>query len=206
MNKIILYIINCLAEISASGDLRCTSGRSHRGSPPRLTRPVVTSVKCIQQLLFSASPHCTAVHSTQPPVFVVFFMRQWKKWISLNLPSTPPFPGLTVKCQMFPQRSPLAVKRVIKVTEFLHKRTSITRTGLICVIILLWHKHLTGKKTLHTSAFYVFQLTEKSRLARQHMMPSRAISKIVTHPKKMNSLLWLTVNLTTTSGEEILLE
>ena len=115
-------------------------------------------------------------------------MRQWKKWISLIIPSTHPFPGLTVKCQMFPQRSPLAVKRVIKVTERLHKMTSWTITGLICVIILLWQQHLTWIKTLHTSAFYVFQLTEKSRLARQHMLPSRAIIKNHHSPKQAEFL------------------
>jgi hypothetical protein len=148
-----------------------------------------------------------AVHSTQPPIFCCIFYETVKKWISLILPSTPPFPGLTVKCLMFPQCSPLAVKRVIKVTGFQHKRTLKTTIGGIWVISLLWHKNQPGpKETLHTSAFSVFQLTEKSGLARQHMMPSRAISRIITRSKKVNSLLWLSRNLTTPSGEEILLE
>ena len=46
-----------------------------------------------------------------------------------------------------------------------------------------------GIKTLHTSAFYAYQLTYKSRLARQHILPSRAISRIITYPNKLNSLL-----------------
>ena len=36
---------------------------------------------------------------------------------------------------------------------------------------VMTHTPDVKKKTLYTSAFYVFQLTKKSRLARQHMMP-----------------------------------
>jgi len=53
--------------------------------------PVVTSVKCKQQLL-SCSLHCTAVHSTQPPVFVVFFYETVKK---MDEPDPPFYPSLS---------------------------------------------------------------------------------------------------------------
>jgi hypothetical protein len=45
----------------------------------------------------------------------------------------------------------------------------------------------TKTRNVYTSAYSDFQVTEKSRLARRHMMPSRAISRGITCRKKVNS-------------------